>query len=68
MLTIPDLAFTVALIFGLVAGLIGLSYFLSFVFGSSAESVGTNPLKTEFESANDFIFERKHQGWKSLSV
>jgi len=37
-------------------------------FGSSSESVGTNPLKTEFESANDFIFERKHQGWKSLSV
>jgi|GEM_PF-6168060 len=30
--------------------------------GSSAESVGTNPLKTEFASANDGIFERKHQG------
>jgi|GEM_PF-1855843 len=38
------------------------------IFGSSAESVGTNPLKTEFASANDGIFERKHQGWKSLSV
>jgi len=37
-------------------------------FGSSAESVGTNPLKTEFASANDGIFERKHQGCKSLSV
>jgi len=38
------------------------------LLGSSSESVGTNPLKTEFASANDFIFERKHQGWKSLSV
>jgi len=38
------------------------------ILGSSAESVDTNPLKTEFASANDGIFERKHQGWKSLSV
>jgi len=28
----------------------------NYVFGSSAESVGTNPLKTEFASANDGIF------------
>ena len=41
---------------------------LLFNLGSFAESVGTNPLKTEFASANDGIFERKHQGWKSLSV
>jgi len=33
-----------------------------YIFGSSAKSVGTNPLKTEFASANDGIFERKHQG------
>jgi len=29
-------------------------------FGSSAESVGANLLKTEFASANNGIFERKH--------
>jgi len=32
------------------------------VIVSSAESVGRNLLKTEFASANNGIFEGKHQG------